>query len=381
MKYFDNFTSNTVAGSGNQLFFTMDEGEVRTGRVFYKISAGGRYNYSLLFTNITDSTFSDGMVSHKNYVCDQWQIHSARIGKCKTINNSKTVSELIVSDTDETADIYVFGMTDVTFGGMREKTVMPCEFFTTDPVEMEFEKGEYLCLEMTFSGTVIPYHEETLLPVFVSDGCKWNYSKLMPFASMVGCDREINGCRIGYLGDSITQGIGTPPNSYEHWNALVSEKTGDEYSFWNLGLGYGRAEDAASDSVWLFKAKQNDIVFVCFGVNDILRVKREEDIKRSLETIVDVLKKSGCRVILQTVPPFDYSEEKIQMWKNINEFILNTLSKKVDFVFDNVPYLGKGGEESHMALYGGHPDSEGCRVWAEALYDAVKDIIKKTEQL
>ena len=37
--YFKNFTSNTVAGSANQHFFTMEENESRIGRVFYKISA------------------------------------------------------------------------------------------------------------------------------------------------------------------------------------------------------------------------------------------------------------------------------------------------------------------------------------------------------
>ena len=43
MKYFDQFNSNTYAGSGNQLYFAMNENEMRTGRVFYKISAGGEY--------------------------------------------------------------------------------------------------------------------------------------------------------------------------------------------------------------------------------------------------------------------------------------------------------------------------------------------------
>ncbi len=60
-------------------------------------------------------------------------------------------------------------------------------------------------------------------------------------------------------------------NSYEHWNAVVAENLGSQYGFWNLGLGYGRAADAATDGAWFFKAKQNDIVVVCYGVNDIFQ--------------------------------------------------------------------------------------------------------------
>ena len=39
MTYFDKYVSNTCAGSGNQMYFNMNEDEVRTGRMFYKIFA------------------------------------------------------------------------------------------------------------------------------------------------------------------------------------------------------------------------------------------------------------------------------------------------------------------------------------------------------
>ena len=54
MEYFKKFSSNTYAGSGNQLYFGTEENEIRTGRLFYKISFGGKYNYSVLFSNIID---------------------------------------------------------------------------------------------------------------------------------------------------------------------------------------------------------------------------------------------------------------------------------------------------------------------------------------
>ena len=176
------------------------------------------------------------------------------------------------------------------------------------------------------------------------------------------------------MGDSITQGIGTPINSYAHWGAVFAGLLGNKYAYWNLGLGYGRADDAASDGMWLYKAKQNDIVFVCYGVNDIHQGYSVDSIKKNLQTIVDRLHAAGVRVIMQTVPPFDYSEEYRGIWKEINAFILHDI-KHADLVFDCAKHLAKSEEEPHMAKYGGHPDSEGCEVWAKALFEAIADVI------
>ncbi len=366
---FEKYSSNTYAASGNQHFFNMNEGDVRVGRVLYKIAVGGEYDYSLLFSNIIDSTYSDGTISHKNLICDSWKIHSARVGKSWIIATDKNVEEM-----DFDRDVTASDFCDLTFDGKKEKTVMPGEFFSSDPIKLGFDKNEYLCLEITFSGKMIPYHEESLLPVFVKEGGEWKYSRQMPLASMIGCDRKVKG-RIAYLGDSITQGIGAKCNSYLHWNALLSEKLGAEYSYWNLGIGYGRANDAATDGAWLYKAKQNDIVFVCFGVNDIIQGFSEEQIKKDLETIIDILKKNGKKVILQTVPPFEFQEKDIEKWQRINDYIKTVLKDKVDLIFDNNPCLCPDGI---YPIYGGHPNEEGCAIWAEELYKAVKPFIKST---
>lgn len=369
MKYFKKFVSNTYAGSANQHYFGLKDGEVRTGRIFYKIAVGGEYDYSLLFSNIIDSTYGDGNVSHKNLVIDEWQIHSARIGKCGSITDKKELEELSVSDTSPDSDIFVFDFKDVTFSGERSKTVNPGEFFNTDPIRMMFDAGEYLCLEMTFSGGMIPYHEESLLPIYIKDGDTWRYSKKMPTAGMIGVSREVKA-RVAYLGDSITQGIGTRRNSYLWWNALVSEKLGHDYSFWNLGIGYGRAYDASSDGAWLYKARQNDALIVCFGTNDLLRGRTEKEIENDLLYIVKTLKAEGKTVIVQTLPPFDYKGELVGMWQRINEFIRCEMKAFADLVFDTAPLLEKEGAPA-ASNYGSHPNEEGCAIWADKLYSAI----------
>lgn len=365
MEYFKEFWSNTLAGSGNQYFFLNDkELEIRKGRLFYKIFKGGKYRYSLLFSNIVDSTYSTGSVSHKNMVCGSWYIAGAALGIC---------NECSCTEMPEVGDLI-----PLTFGGKADKNVQPGEFFNADAVELEIADGQYLCVEISFRGKMIPYHEESQIPAFVYQEGHWIPSKLMPFPGMIGCSRPVAG-RIAFLGDSITQGIGVEPNSYEHWNARVAEKLGAEYACWNLGLGYGRADDAASDGAWLFKAKQSDVVVICLGINDIVNGGfTEEQIKESLSVIVKKLTVRGIRILIQTLPPFEFPEAaQIKIWENVNDYIRSTLAKDCDAVFDIAPLLAKNQAYPYLPAYGGHPDSEGCAIWAEALYPVLKKLLQE----
>lgn len=369
-KYTSIYSSNTLAASGNQFIFHPEKGEIITSRVFYKIFKGGKYNYSLLFTNIIDSTFSDGSISEKNRICPEWKIIDARVGKCLDIPQ-KPLSEMTVSDDGEgeNADINARGFLPLTFLGERGKTVGKGEVFWSDPITLDFKKDEYLCLELTFSGEELPCHEESQIPIFVKKNGEWKYCVHSPLPSMIGCDRPVEK-RIAYFGDSITQGIGVKQNSYLHWNALLSERWGEENAYWNLGLGFGRAADAASDGIWMEKAKTNDICLVCFGVNDLCRYSAEE-IKNNLRLTVEKLKEAKVKVLLQTVPPFDYSGEVAENWRNVNQYITRVLSEKVDTVFQLTEFLSD--DNSPIAKFGGHPNEEGCAIWAENLYRFIKN--------
>ncbi len=361
MEFFEKYTSNTLAGSGNQLvFYPDDSNALYTGRVFYRIFEGGEYDYSILFSNIIDSTYSTGEITGCNYVVDSWYIYSARVGITHFCNEK----EFFEPDYFKT----------LTFDGKTNKKVAPGEFFCCDPVCLRVEKGEYICLEVTFKGRQLPYHEESIIPSFVLKEGKWIPSKKHIFGAMIGCNRKVKK-KIAYLGDSITQGIGVPNNSYEHWTAVASEIFGSEFSYWNLGMGFGRAADIATDGAWLYKAKQNDIVFLCIGVNDIKRVGCAEQLKKNIERIMDILHKNGIKVVLQTIPPFNYEGKCIDVWNDVNDYIRNTLSKKADCFFDCVPILGKSDAEPYLATYGGHPNSAGSRLWGEAIAKQVKDFL------
>ena len=154
---------------------------------------------------------------------------------------------------------------------------------------------------------------------------------------------------------------------------------GEDYAFWNLGLGYGRADDAATDGAWAYKAKQNDLVVVCLGVNDLNRGFSAEKIKENLLSLVKKLKNAGCFVLVQTIPPFDYPPEKAERWNEVNNWIKSELKANCDMVFDNLEFLKESDDAPQNAKYGGHPNSLGCKIWAENLYPELKKLIEQVK--
>lgn len=176
----------------SERFYPEDEDKIYTCRSYYRLTFGGTQRYSLLFGNTVDSTFADGSRSRVNQVIGSWKIHACRVG---------LTAEADMNEAKEPRTFY-----DVTFAGNRQKTVLPGEQFHTDPVLLSAKAGEYLCVEMCFSGKELPCHPESWLPGFLKMDGGWEYTTKIPFASMVGYDRRVKK-RLIFLGDSITQGI------------------------------------------------------------------------------------------------------------------------------------------------------------------------------
>jgi len=362
-KWFEKYSSNTTAGSGNQHAFRMAEGEVRVSRVYYRVFAGGEWAYSLLYTNILDSTFADGDKTGCNMICDEWKVISAKVGVCASCSSVQATEPHSVQT--------------LTFGGSTEKTVAPGEFFASDEVRIRAEKGEYICVEMEFSGSLLPCHPESIIPAFIKKNGCWAPSQELPFASMLGCDRPVRA-KVGFMGDSITQGIGTDNNSYAHWNALCAQAVGEEWSWWNLGLGYARAYDAASDGAWLYKAKQLDYVVVCYGTNDVGRGRTPRQIAGDLKKIVVKLHEAGAKVLLQSLPPFDWKGDILAKWLETNKIVRDQLAPIAEAFYDMVPVLTHD-EQSGACLYGSHPDEIGCAKWAEGLTPVLRELLVREE--
>ena len=344
-EFFDNFASDCAAGSANQRLTGFPEEKTYTGKTAFKLTNGGK-NYSLMFSGEIDSTYGAGEIYLAGSVGDVWTIKKIRVGK--------------------TSARYEAPLTwkDVYFGGKAEKTVKSGEEFCSDAFELDAKADDYLQYEITFSGTRFPYHEEIQLDCLLKeeDG-EFTAGKAFPVPLMIASDRRIKE-KIGFLGDSITQGIGAPAEAYAHWVSLIAKALGSEKSVYNLGIGFARAYDAATDKGWLARAKRCDEVNVCLGVNDIINGRSASQLKADLTYIVRALKNAGCRVIIFTVPPFDFYESKLTVWREVNEYIRFTLKNEADGFFDFAKVLGKEFPEEHIAKFGGHPSEEGSRAIA-----------------
>lgn len=360
MNVFEKYVSNTLASNGNQTFFEPENPKrVECGMVFIKVFKGGNFPYIFAFSGVIDSTFGDGSRSVCNYLCPPWKIHS--IGYA-------------VTDTAEPSEAEKKDFMPLTFDGSLSKCINGEKLVFTDPKEISAEKNQYICLKITFSGERVPCHEESIVAIYrrLSDG--WKLSPRVPVPVFTGVERNVKK-RIAFIGDSITQGIGTQFNSYMHYAARIAEALGDDYAFWDLGLGYSRGADAATDGAWLERAKHNDVITVCFGVNDMFHDRTAEQITDDLNTLIDAFKNAGLKVVIQTVPPFDYNEPFTSIWRTVNKNISTELANKADGYLNTVDFLSEDGKASPKAKYGGHPDNNGNAVWAENLLPIIKKLL------
>ena len=220
-------------------------------RIYIKPTVYGKYEWRFYFLNSVCSTYARGEVSHAGMSGGHWKINSASVGVCASLNPNDEV-KCVVS---------------VTFDGSASWSILPDEELWSDEVCLEINDG-YLVWEWEFEGEGIPSMPEDIYSAYTWNGEGWaqEWNRAQP--CMVAVKRDCKK-RIAFLGDSITAGCGTKKDAYEMWVARIAEEIKNDYAVWNLGLGFGRGSDCATDTAWLYKAKQYDTVIVTYGVNDI----------------------------------------------------------------------------------------------------------------
>ena len=352
MKSCQGFFSNTFAGTCNNDTLFLDKEKTITSRIFYKASVVGKYNYKFYFSNNTFSTFYDGKNSRANLKGGKYNILSAKVG-CFNGDYKNFGGE---------------GLKCISFDGQPQKTVGEGEEFWSDPVLLDVQGG-YLVFEWTVKGKKFPYTPDKIIPAQVLTENGFTDCNAFPQPCMVACDRPIKK-KIVFLGDSITQGLETGFDGYKFWAALIGEKAVNEAGVWNIGLGHGRAQDAASCGVWLDAAESGDFINVCFGINDILQGRTVKEIQNDLLTIVKCLKEKNKKVGIFTVPPFNFEGTFENMRLEINSYIKEKLSDYTEYVFDFAGALSDP-KEPYKAIYGEHPDDSGCRRAADEFLKTV----------
>lgn len=364
-EFFRKYSSNTLAGTSNATLF--DSPEKQTSYAFYRVFAGGKYNYSFLFSNVLDSSFGAEDTPYKTMCNDpggEWKLYSARI--------------IITKDRPLVKGKVYDKCYDLTFDGKKERDIHPGDIFCSDGIDLDVSEDEYLCYEVTYQGCGIPCHVENMIPCYKEDGehMEWPF-KFLPLPNMVGCDRPVKK-KIGFVGDSISQGIGCPEDSYLFYTAICAKAIGKEYSFWNLAIGLAKAFDVASDGFWAEKAKQCDVCTVMFSANDLWATRSDftstKRIIADLEKINSMLKERGIKVLWQSCVPYNFSGTLENRRQVLIAYIRDVLSKKADAYFDQNEYITDK-TRPNLAVYGEHPNEEACRMWGEHLAPVLKTLL------
>ena len=357
------YVSNVLCGTGRNYIRHWSEPETLTFRSYYRARETGVFNWRFWFGNTVDSTFAQGEQAWANRSGGHWRIEAACIALNPEANGSLRPETL----------------QPVLFDGQSAKDVEPDEQFWSDAVSMTINPDDYLVFSWSISvsqaGDHLPYTPDSQIPAFVAAGnlagdpCSDRFAASLDCAkpNLLAVDRPVNK-RIAFLGDSITEGCGTRNDYYEQWTARIGQHIGSEFAVWNLGLGYGRAADAASNGAWLAKAKHCDEVNICLGVNDLLHEGcNEAAIFADLAKIVRLLKESGVTsVILLTVPPFNLTGEQEHNWRKLNETIRTCPPAGVDRIFDIAAVLSQPEPNGNLSRFDPHPGGDGCAEIAEA---------------
>jgi lysophospholipase L1-like esterase len=350
---FTTYVSNTVVSTGNN--FYIEKAENITYRAYLPVEEYGELEYKFFFTNMVDSTYAKGK--------------DAFVGKD---GGAYTVSNAVIADGGTSTEDKITNRTPVTFGGKETKEVAADESYWSDPVTMNIPEGHYMVWEWTVSGEGIPCNKMSSLTSTASsaDGETFEFCDEIPLPQIIGAKRDVKHT-VAAIGDSITQGCQTEQMKYEFWASKISTQLGSDVAFFNCGLGWARASDAASNENWLSRVSQYDTVIVAFGTNDIVSGKyggkksSAEEIDEYLDAIVSYLTEKGCDVILFNAPP--------QNFKKTNEGIRTALNEKIPAIaekygakfFDFSAMLSTE-DEPGKAVYGGHPNGEGGTVVADA---------------
>lgn len=363
---FDKYISNTVVATGNN--YIIGEAEKSTFRAYFPLEEYGNLEYCFYFSNTVDSTYDSGTTAYAGLSGGQYTIESAYI-----------------ADGGSGPDDEIKNKTEVTFNGQKTKNVTENEAFWSDSLKFNIEEGHYLVWEWTVTGKNIPCIKMSNLTSTTADLYgeeTFTYTDEIPLPQMIGANRDIKH-NIAAIGDSITQGCQTEFMKYEFWSARISNLLGDDYGFYNCGLGWARASDAALDGNWLERAKSAETVIVAFGTNDIISGKYQSEkgstateIDEYLRGVLEKLKDAGCKIIVFNAPPQDYDEEHEKTRLDYNELCKKTCEEYGAEYFDFASYLSTK-EEPSKAVYGGHPNGEAGKIVAEAFVEKYKDMFDK----
>ncbi len=353
------FVSNIPLGTGTN--FILEGKQSGRYRAYFPVELVGEFNWRMLFVNSVNTTFADGRTAYVN-----------RSGGCFRIISAKLADGGAYGEPDLSIEP---SWLPLSFDGKESREVLPDERFWSDPIRLNIPEGHAVVFEWEIEGEDIPCTPDSQAYTFRLTAEGFEPAGDCPLPAMLGCDRPYKK-RVAFLGDSITQGCGTNRGAVEMWAGRLGMLLGGEYAVWNLGLGYARAEDAASNGSWLWKAKQNDVVILTLGVNDLLHSAHDPkhcstagELISYIEATLNELQSSGVEVILSLIPPFEFDRAQLREWRAV-ELAIPTLAEMYGCrIYDIEAALDADDRRGGKYIYGSHPDGRGGLAAAEKFRD------------
>lgn len=345
----EEFASATVLSTTANFIMVHEEAFTHTYRTVIRLREQGELELRFGFSNAVDSTWEHGAVAWAGRLGGSWRIEAACVAD---------------GGTEQACHFDENSRVEVTFDGSREKNVYPGEQFYSDPVKLMLPDGHDLIFSWTISaepGASVPYNTEQMLvtaydaPGTLADqpgASGFSTSEnLLVLPAWIGYRKEA-GQKLVFFGDSITQGVRTAQDGYDYWVAKIANQLGPSCGVLNLGSGWARAYDASTNTAWLEKAKQGGSrVVLCLGVNDIdIGCRTAEQLLGDLQQIITLLRSHNpsVEIVLCTVPPFNFAEEREHVWRTVNERIRSQGLEGVSRVFDIAEVLSQPVPNEHL---------------------------------
>lgn len=371
------FTSATALSSAANHIMNLPEPFTRTFRTYIRLRENGSLTLKFWHSNAVDSTWDMGAEATASEPGGEWSIEAAYYADGGAVPDGTIVPDSQVP---------------VTFAGEVSRVVKPGEKFWSDEALLELPEGHVLAFTWTLkaadAGKSVPFNVEGILVSaydapgrLAAQETADSFSlsdKLLVLPSFLGYKKDVVK-KLVFLGDSITQGVRTAKDEYAYWAARIAEGLGTEYGLWNIGSGWGRAYDVATEGAWLDKTRQGDEVLIVLGVNDLdIGQRSAEELLRDLTHIISKIREArpGASVILSTVPPFNFEGERETAWRKVNASILNSPPAGVSRVFDIAAVLSVPAPADHRIKpeymsdeFDPHPNGHAGKAVADAFLE------------
>jgi acyl-CoA thioesterase I len=178
--------------------------------------------------------------------------------------------------------------------------------------------------------------------------------------------------KIVAFGDSLTAGFGLQPS--ESYPALIQQKLdadGFNYEVVNAGVSGDTSAGGVRRIDWALDGEVR-VVILELGANDILRGQPVDEMKRNLGTIIEHAKAHGAMVLLAGMEAPTNSGPEYR--KAVHE-AFPSLARQ--YQVQLIPFFlnGVAGIESLNQRDGIHPNEEGTKIVADALYKALRQLL------